>query len=204
MKNRQMSHHTVQTLTNPCSKMKPNIIGTAVNIPIWNKNCALRAAFRAVLCIIWALSEIDASTPDKACKWQEQACKTLAAKTIQEKDELNSTENWSNMHRNLETEKNYVKLYGNIYQDHILQSLVVKSAPMSPHIHTLKPYTTIIQPGWDTKSPKWKQCCKVLSILLFIFSSHFSFSWSPFLSFFPLFHFFIPQFSFSFFPFYSI
>lgn len=48
--------YNINTFKKPCSKMKPRIIGTAVNIPIWNRNCAFRAALRASFCSIPALT----------------------------------------------------------------------------------------------------------------------------------------------------
>lgn len=48
--------------------MKPKIIGNAVKIPIWNRNCAFRAALRAVFPNISALSCTASPAPDNAFK----------------------------------------------------------------------------------------------------------------------------------------
>lgn len=48
--------------------MKPKTIGTAVKTPIWNKNCAFRAALRAVFPNTSATSSMDSPTPDNAYK----------------------------------------------------------------------------------------------------------------------------------------
>lgn len=50
--------------------MNPNIIGIAVNTPIWKRNCVLSAALRAVLSEIVALFWKVSPTPDNACKDQ--------------------------------------------------------------------------------------------------------------------------------------
>jgi len=46
--------------------MKPKTIGTAVKIPIWKRNCVLKAAIRAVFLAILALSSIASPTPESA------------------------------------------------------------------------------------------------------------------------------------------
>jgi len=46
--------------------MKPKTIGTAVNIPIWKRNCVFKAALRAVFLVILALSSIISPTPESA------------------------------------------------------------------------------------------------------------------------------------------
>lgn len=61
------------TLSNPSSSIKPIIMGIAVKTPIWTKNCALRAASRAVFPIFFALTDIALSSPEKAWKsWRNQ------------------------------------------------------------------------------------------------------------------------------------
>lgn len=61
----------MMTFSNPSSKMKPIIIGTAVKTPIWTKNWAFKAASRAVLPNNLASWEIPRSSPDRAWRiWQ--------------------------------------------------------------------------------------------------------------------------------------
>jgi hypothetical protein len=57
--------HTL-TLKKPCSRMTPKTIGTEVKIPIWKRNCVLKAALRAVFLVILALSSIVSPTPESA------------------------------------------------------------------------------------------------------------------------------------------
>jgi hypothetical protein len=46
--------------------MTPKTIGTEVKIPIWKRNCVLKAALRAVFLVILALSSIVSPTPESA------------------------------------------------------------------------------------------------------------------------------------------
>jgi hypothetical protein len=43
------------TVKTPASRMRPRIMGIAVNTPIWKRNCVFRATVRAVFCITSAL-----------------------------------------------------------------------------------------------------------------------------------------------------
>lgn len=51
----------------PCSSMRFTIIGTAVKIPIWNRNWVLSADSKAGFCRISLFLFNDASTPESAC-----------------------------------------------------------------------------------------------------------------------------------------
>ncbi len=57
-----------RTLKMPCSNIKFIIIGTAVNIPIWTKNCVFNADCNAAFWIMLLSACKDASTPDNACR----------------------------------------------------------------------------------------------------------------------------------------
>lgn len=55
-----------RTFSNPNSRIKPIIMGTAVKTPIWTKNCAFKAAFNAVFPNNLACREIPRSRPENA------------------------------------------------------------------------------------------------------------------------------------------
>lgn len=62
-------------MSNPSSKMKPIIIGTAVKTPIWTKNWAFKAASSAVFPEILAFNEMAESSPESAYKYRRQVDK---------------------------------------------------------------------------------------------------------------------------------
>lgn len=73
-RNEYIEKHII-TLRKPCSKMKPKIIGTAVKIPIWRRNCVFRAAVSAVFLVTEATFCKDSPTPDNA--WNKNMCQSM-------------------------------------------------------------------------------------------------------------------------------